>query len=274
MAALFVAGFAGLANEVAWTRAFILVAGPTVHAFAFVLGAIVLGLSFGAFLSSALLPRLGNPKLAFALVQAGVAAASALVISKLAAMPIQYGESVRRLVDQPDALLALQAERSLLLLLPAAALSGALFPIALRLLRSRFSSPEAMGFASALYTVGAILGAGLAGFILLPAIGLDRTLRLAAVASGVASIAVALQCQRGSRIAGVLAGFAALGMLVRAPSFDKELFAGGAYKYSAYDQNLAVEDVLRRGELLSYAEGRSANVSVKRVGTSMASSMD
>jgi len=33
--ALFAAGFAGLVNEVAWTRAFILVAGPTVHAFAF-----------------------------------------------------------------------------------------------------------------------------------------------------------------------------------------------------------------------------------------------
>ena len=110
MAALFTAGFAGLANEVAWTRAFILVAGPTVHAFAFVLGAIVLGLATGALISSNLLPYLGNPRLAFVLVQASVAIASAHVIRTLASMPLAYGEEVRRLIDQPEAIVGLQAE--------------------------------------------------------------------------------------------------------------------------------------------------------------------
>jgi len=274
MLALFAAGFAGLANEVAWTRAFILVAGPTVHAFAFVLGAIVLGLGTGALISSSLLPALGNPRLAFVLVQAGVAIASAHVIRTLASMPLAYGEEVRRLVEQPEAILGLQASRSLLLLFPAAALSGALFPLGLRLLRSRFSMPQAMGFGSALNTLGAILGASLAGFVLLPGIGLDSTLRLAAAASALSAFAVALHCRLPSRIVGGAASILALGLLFTLPAFDKELFAGGVYKYSAYDPDLSVEDVLRRGELVSYAEGRAANVSVKRIGASFSLAVD
>lgn len=274
MTALFTAGFAGLANEVAWTRAFILVAGPTVHAFAFVLGAIVLGLAAGALISSSLLPYLGNARLAFVLVQAGVAIASAHVIRTLASLPLAYGEEVRRLIERPEAIIGLQASRSLALLFPAAALSGALFPLGLRLLRSRFSMPEAMGFGSALNTLGAILGASLAGFALLPGLGLDLTLRISAAASALSALLVALHSPVFSRIAGVAVSALALALLYTAPIFDKELFAGGVYKYSAYDQELGVEDVLRRGELVSYAEGRASNVSVKRIGASFSLAVD
>jgi spermidine synthase len=271
---LFAAGFAGLANEVAWTRAFILVAGPTVHAFAFVLGAIVLGLALGALLASSLLPLFTNPRLAFSLAQAGVAAACGLVIRSFAAMPLQYGAEVRRLVEQPEALVKLQATTALSLLLPAAALSGALFPLGLRLLRERFSPSQAMGFASALNTLGAILGASLSGFILLPGLGLDRTLRLAASASALSAIGMALGRSLAAGLVGALAGLSAIAFVLTSPPFDRELFAGGAYKYSVYDMNLSVEDVLRRGELLSYTEGRVANVSVKRVGSTFSLAVD
>ena len=76
------------------------------------------------------------------------------------------------------------------------------------------------------------------------------------------------------RVAGGLAAGASLAFVLTSPALDKELFAGGAYKYSVYDVNLSVEDVLRRGELVSYAEGRVANVSVKRVGSSFSLAVD
>jgi spermidine synthase len=274
LAALFVAGFAGLVHEVAWTRAFILVAGPTVHAFAFVVGAIVFGLSLGALLSSSLLTRITNPGLAFGLAQSGVAAMSALVIRSLSAMPLEYGERVRVLLDRPEALLKLQAEQSLLLLVPVAALSGALFPLGVRLLRDFFPTAQALGRASGSNTIGAILGAVLAGFVLLPAFGLDGTLRVAAVSSALSAVVIALQVRGAPRLFGVAASASAIGLVLTAPALDKELFAGGAYKYSAYDTGLSVEEVLRRGELVSYAEGRVANVSVKRIGSSFSLAVD
>ena len=274
LAALFVAGFAGLANEVVWTRAFILVAGPTAHAFAFVLGAIVLGLATGALVSSVAIPFLRDQRLAFAVVQAGVAVASAFIIKSFAAMPVLYGEAVRRLVDQPQAIVTLQASRSLFLLFPAAALSGALFPLGLQLLRPHFTAAQAMGYGSASNTLGAILGALGAGYALLPQFGMDWSLRLVAIASAISSMAVALQGRRLPRIIGLTAGVVAVAFVLNTPFFDQELFAGGAYKYSAYDLDLPVEEVLRRGELLSYAEGRTANVSVKRVGDALSLAVD
>jgi spermidine synthase len=273
-AALFVAGFAGLVHEVAWTRAFILVAGPTVHAFAFVVGAIVLGLALGALLSSGVLTRINNPGLAFGLVQSGVAAMGAFVIRSLSEMPLEYGERVRGLLDRPEALLGLQARQSLILLVPVAALSGALFPLGVRLLREGCSNAKALGRASASNTLGAILGAALAGFVFLPAFGLDGTLRLAALSSALAGMLVAFQIRGASRVLGFAAGLAATSLTFTAPALDKELFAGGAYKYSAYDPGLTVEEVLRRGELVSYAEGRVANVSVKRIGSSFSLAVD
>lgn len=274
LAALFAAGFAGLANEVAWTRAFILVAGPTVHAFAFVLGAIVAGLAIGSAIASALLPRDATARLALSATQAGVALACAGVIAGLAGMPIGYGEDVRRLVDRPDALIRLQAERSFLLLVLPAVLSGALFPLGLRILRAGGSMTRAMGLASAANTCGAIAGALLAGFILLPGIGLDRTLRFAATVSALSALAVGLRVAGPRRLLGAGLALAALVAVHRTPSFDQELFAGGAYKYSAYDPGLSLEEVLRRGELMSYAEGRVASVSVKRVGSSFSLAVD
>ena len=274
MLAIFTTGFAGLANEVAWTRAFILIAGPTVHAFAFVLGAIVLGLAAGAFVSSGLLLALPNPRLVFALTQSALALACALVIRSLAQMPLLYGEDVRRLVDAPASLIDLQAWRALSLLFPAAALSGALFPLGLRLLGSRFTSTESMGRGSALNTAGAIGGAILSGFFLLPGIGLDATLRVAALASAFSAVAISIHGRPFSRIAGALTGALVAVIVLQTPAFDKDLFAGGVYKYSVYDTNLSVEDVLRRGELVSYAEGRVANVSVKRVGATFSLAVD
>ena len=274
LAGLLIAGFCGLANEVAWTRAFVLIVGPTVHAFAFVLGAIVLGLATGALASASLLVRLPNPGFLFVGLQAGVSIASALVARSIADLPLRYGEDVRRLLDNPEALLQLQAMRAIALLAPVAALSGALFPVGLRLLSNRHTPAEAVGIASAVNTAGAIAGSLLAGFVALPAIGLDKTLAVIIALSGSAALLVAATRQGMTRIAGVvLAGIAVACAFVTRP-FDKELFAGGVYKYSAYDPFLAVEDVLRRGELVFYEEGRIASVSVKRIGSSHALAVD
>ena len=274
MLALMASGFAGLANEVAWTRAFILIAGPTVHAFAFVLGAVVLGLAAGALVSSGLLLGLPTTRLVFALTQSALALSCAFIIRSLAQMPLLYGEDVRRLVDAPRSLIDLQAWRAVSLLFPAAALSGALFPLGLRLLRARLTAAEAMGWASALNTAGAIAGAILAGFFMLPGLGLDATLRVAALTSAFSAVAISIHTAGVARIAGLMAGAGVTALVMSTPAFDQELFAGGVYKYSAYDPSLSVEDVLRRGELISYAEGRIANVSVKRVGATFSLAVD
>ena len=65
----------------------------------------------------------------------------------------------------------------------------------------------------------------------------------------------------------------AVGFRKREP-WDVELLAGGVYKYAPYAAHGGVETALRSGELLSYAEGRAATVSVKRLGGTLSLAVD
>lgn len=261
-----IAGFVGLASEVAWTRAFVLIAGPTAYAFAFVLGAVVLGLALGALAASVFFVPAKRPALFFGLAQAGVALAALRVLHILAQSPIAYGEAVRKLAESPNDLLWFQAASALGLILPPTFFSGMLFPLGVRVLRHERDRALSVSRISAWNTTGAIAGSLISAFFLLERIGLEGTLKASVVLSALSSALVLASLSGPSRwlAAAVAAGCGTL--FFRTPAFDKDLFAGGAYKYSAYDPSLAVEDVLRRGELVSYHEGRLANVSVKRVG--------
>ena len=59
-----------------------------------------------------------------------------------------------------------------------------------------------------------------------------------------------------------------------AGEWDRELLAGGAYKYAAYVAPERLEYELRAGELVFYREGRAATISVKRLGGRLSLAVD
>ncbi len=273
-----VAGFAGLANEVAWTRALILLIGPTSYAFAFILAAVIAGLALGSALCALVLPRLRSPGLALGATLAGGAALGVWVTHQIGASVVEVGDLVRRNVDQIDRLLRAQLEFVTLLLVPPAALSGASFPLVVRLAGERLTgAARAVGLALFWNTLAAIAGSLTAGFWLLPALGLERTL-LAVVwlQTGAAIVVFGLAPRpAAARLIPAAAALALVGLALhrRAP-WDPELLAGGVYKYAAYAGEASVEDTIRAGELLFYEEGRAATVSVKRLGGTLSLAVD
>jgi spermidine synthase len=271
------AGFAGLANEVLWTRALILLVGPTAYSFAFILTAVVLGLALGGALSSALLPRLTRPIATLAAVLAGGALLGEWVIRQIPAAIVPTGEFVRAHADDVDALLRAELKFVLALLVPPMAFSGALFPVCARLvsLRAR-GAARATGLVLTCNTLGAIAGALAAGFLALPRLGLERGL-LAVVALQATLALVVLLTPRLTR-ARLLGAAAALALcvlvLVRHDPWDHELLAGGVYKYAPYAGVQDVESAVRSGELAFYKEGKGATVSVKRLGATLSLAID
>jgi spermidine synthase len=269
-------GFAGLANEVAWTRALILLIGPTSYAFAFILTAVVAGLALGS--AAASLPRLRQPVLPLA----GALACSGLlglwVAHSIGGSVIGVGEFVKRHADDPGALLSGQLRFVLSLLLLPAALSGAAFPLLARLAAERVAgAARPAGLVLAANTLGAILGSLAAAFALLPSLGLERTLLALALLQLAAALLVAVAAPwpwpaRIAVSAAALLAFA-LGFQKRAP-WDAELLAGGVYKYAPYAGAAGIEETIRAGELLYYAEGRAATVSVKRLGGTLSVAVD
>jgi spermidine synthase len=272
----FLSGLGALAHETAWTRSLVLLVGPTTYAFAFVVASVIAGLAAGSALSGRFADRLRRPAAALALAQVGIVACAFVVVPLIGVLPIPIGEAARALVGQPGGLILREGFFTLLLLFLPSALFGASFPLAVRLLADAGETPgAAVGRVLAWNTAGALLGPLLAGFALLPFLGLQWTLQVAAAFHALAAL-VALAAEpppaRSWLLrAAVLAPALGLALL---PRWDRELLAGGAYRYGHREQPGELLESLRAGELLYYRDGAAATVSVKRLGNSKALAVD
>jgi spermidine synthase len=135
-------------------------------------------------------------------------------------------------------------------------------------------------------TLGAILGALAAGFVLVPRFGLQGTIvgTSRAAIGGAALVAAAALAPgargRGRRLAlagALVSAGGLLAFLVAVPRWDRKLLSSGAYKYAPYiraDDAAVFDASLRAGRLEYYKEGAAATVSVRRLGGRLALAID
>lgn len=181
-------GFAALALEVAWTRGLGLVFGSSVYAFSLMLVAFLTGLAAGGATFSAWLRRRPavDPAalLAVLLASAGVLAyATAFAFQKL---PLIFAQAYFTWRPPTVGWFAIQLLLSLMVMFPATAALGGIFPVVLQLhARSLDRVSGAVGTVYAANTLGTILGAVAAGFFLIPFLGVRNTVvAIAAVEVG------------------------------------------------------------------------------------------
>jgi spermidine synthase len=197
-----------------------------------------------------------------------------LAVSSLGAVAAAYLAAtempliVAAQVIDPDVaftpLLLRQAFTVGVLLLPMTLALGATFPLALAVAAGGAAN---VGIdAARVYaanTVGAIAGALLAGFALVPRLGLETTFRATAIAGVLGAIACFAIARRRPVLVPAAAAVAALAAILLLPPWDHQLLASGAYKYAPYLGADNLETVLRAGNLQYYKEGAAATVSVR-----------
>ncbi len=171
-------GLAGLVYEVGWTRLLTLELGRSMAASSTVLAVFMGGLAAGAAVAGRLAASMSARRAlrVYAALECGVAVlALALPLELHAAAPL-FAWAYRDGNGGATFALIRVAVSILLLLLPTLVL-GATFPFAVRCFASH--RPDASRRVSAIYaanTVGAAIGTALAGFVLLPTLGLTGTL--------------------------------------------------------------------------------------------------
>ncbi len=174
--AISVSGAASFAYEVLWTRLLVHVVGASVYAFATMLATFLAGIALGSAIAAPLARSRRAGFLGFAAAQVGIAVCSALTYWALDRVPElalawDTGEHRRPLAN---------AALAALILLPSTLCIGATFPFALRALaRDEHDAASASARVYAWNTLGAIFGAVLTGFFVLPAFGYEGTVRLA-----------------------------------------------------------------------------------------------
>src|SRR5262249_39133652 len=198
LAAYACSGLAGLIYEVSWTRLLTLYMGHTTAAASTVVAAFMGGLAVGLAGGGRIGARLTRSNCLRAYILLGVIGASLALL-----LPIEL-VAVRPLLaasyQSGASQLAFPAVRLLsclvMMFVPAIAL-GATFPVAVRwYVTDPARSGRAGGALYALNTAGAALGSLVAGFILMPSIGVTWTTRVGVLASVVAIGAVVLVARR------------------------------------------------------------------------------
>ena len=208
VAAAFLGGLLLLALEVVWFRLLLMFVWATSGTFAIMLAIVLLGIGAGGLLASAWLGRHpGESQLASPLA---LAAGAATVLSYRLLGRALPPPDAGRLDDWGTILVASW------LMLPVCAASGALFTFLGHALRAE--APEdarAAGLLTLANTVGAMLGSLLAGFVLLPLVGMEVALFLLACAyGGVAALALRSSSTPRRRLRLVAAGVFAVVLLL------------------------------------------------------------
>ena len=227
-------GFAALAFQIAWVRLFSLVLGSSVYSFSAVLGVYLLGLALGSSVVASFMRR-GVSLTGFARLQLALAAVCAIELNLFAQLPDAMYDLAARSGANWSALFIGEVMLVAGLLIVPCALLGAVFPVATRLLQ-REDGGHAAGFAYAVNTMGTIAGSLAAGFVMIPAWGVQGT-HLAALVLSAAIGLTAVVLARGRRestgtdLAIALGALAVIGVFATiAPRWDPALMNSGAYR--------------------------------------------
>ena len=276
-AALGISGFASLTLQVIWTRLLALIFGPTTYAFSTMVAVFIGGLAAGAALASRMAARSRHPVAGLAIcvaLAAGLAAAAAALVD-LGLL------SIARLVAQPDTtfntIVLRQAVLAVSLLAPMTIAFGAAFPFAVAVAtRSDNNVASDLGVIYAVNTTGAIAGALLAGFVLIPWLGLHASIRVVTIVTAVGALAIAVagKLRGGNRVFALAAALGTLGLGIWLPPWDQLLLSSGAYKYAASLRGPDLETALRAGRLLYYREGVAGTVAVRTLTGTMSLAID
>ncbi len=279
--ALGASGFASLTLQVVWTRLLVLILGPTTYAFSLVVSIFIVGLAGGAAIGARLSMRTRQPAVGLAMclmasVGLSIAAAAAVEWALLA-----MAEIVARPGYGFNDVLLRQVGMVSGLLLPMTLAFGAAFPFAVSLASGSSATQdeavtENLGRIYAVNTIGAVTGALLAGFVLVPRIGLHTTIRGVAVLVAAAAIAilVAVTGRGRGRTAGLAGALVVLAAAAWLPQWDRLLLSSGAYKYAAALKGPSLETALTAGDLLFYGEGATGTVAVRQLAGTVSLAID
>ena len=269
-------GFVTISTQVSWTRTLTMIIGSSTYAFSIVVALFLIGLAIGAWLVAGKdhSQRLRSAILKVEALTALSLLLSLFVLNEIPALLINLG--LRLHISSWTGLLALQILSAALLILVPAVLMGMVMPLVLVWAGSdQVRAIARVGRSYAVNTIGAIAGAFITGFILIPRTNTRFTLLFAAVCclvvAGVAYQPAGRDPALKRSLAVGLTTVLAIMLFVVAPVMNLADLSIGAYdslvrvlaqaREGTQDETAEASNV---HELLMYEEGPTATVSVRR----------
>lgn len=265
----FVTAVSSFIYEIGWIRMLALVLGSATHAFELMLSAFILGLALGAWwigrradAASGSLRTLGRVQIAM----------GALAIATLPVYLASFdwmSQFIAAFAETSQGYLGFTIVRygiCLVVMLPATICAGMTLPLITRALIKGSAGERAIGQVYAINTLGSIIGAALAGLVLMPVIGLKWLVIVGALLDIAVGLALVVENARPTvftprRVFLTTGLVALLGIIIAGAPFDEEKLSSGVYR----------NGLIRLGgswPVLFHKDGRTATVTVRRAPSS------
>lgn len=263
LAVAFGTALASFAYEIGWIRMLALVLGSATHAFEIMLSAFILGIAVGAWVSRRAADESARPIRLLGMVQV------AMGLAALASLPLYLGTfevmsaMVLSLSGEPGGYALFNIGRyglALLVMLPATVLAGMTLPIITAALLRSGGGERVIGRVYGANTIGSVAGAGVAGLIALPYLGLEGLVTAGAALDVVLGLWLLERSGRWTstgrtRVLGTAAAAGAVFLVVGSVvELTPETITSGVFRTG----ELGGEERMRS---LFYQDGRTATVS-------------
>ncbi|GBC85014.1 Polyamine aminopropyltransferase [bacterium HR11] len=190
---IFLEGFIAFAYEIAWTRFFGVVLGSSTYSFAVMLAAFITGIAVGSAVLARIERAIGNPLAFFGWTQVLAGLLVLLPLPLYPYIPWLFKQYASLFSNRLGAFYLYEFGKLLLcylIMLPPTVFIGMALPLLVKGLSRRLASlGQDTGRVYAWNTWGNVLGALVAGTVLLPALGMERLIRWSAVGNGLLGLA-------------------------------------------------------------------------------------
>jgi len=265
-------GATAIIYEVSWTRLLATTIGSSTYAFTLMLGTFLVGIVLGSALFEIWAAR-GRPVTlgTYAATQTAIALAALAFLVFYQRMPELIPGYLKGTDGSFAGLLKLQFTLSALAMLPAALAFGFNFPAVTMLIAGRPGTSvhgAAVGRAYAANTLGAIAGAVIAGFWLVPLVGAFRLVGFAAAANLLLAMLLVWRKQPRSLVSvGLQAALLLFAgwVAVTGAFYNRDIAVFNAVLYwNLYNDNLTLEEMARTNDVVFAEDGLNATISVVR----------
>ena len=259
-------GGAAMALEVLWTRTIGVVIGASTYSFTLILTTFLVGLAVGAAVMTRRVRLIRDPIKVLAYVQLTVgttAIMANLVADRLPRLLHMFARADGVTVGH---LYVANFLISAAVMLPSTLALGAVMPLVVKILaptdEAGRDAGSIVGRAYALNTVGAIGGSFLAGFVLLPVIGVERGVGLASVVSLTLGVWLLVDRPRLRHRAAVTLAVG-VAVILFAPRWDVRAWTAGLFRmYLA--RNVYAAGWQPYGHIVFHRDGMATTVTVER----------
>jgi spermidine synthase len=188
-----ISGAAAMIYEVGWTRTLLMVIGSSNYAFTIMLSTFLIGIFLGSFVCARIVDRARDPLAWFAKLEIGVFFFGFMSMALFNYLPWWNLQLNAILPADPTASICARFVLASLILSPLTFCLGAIFPTIVKASTKELEAVgKSVGTLYSINTLGAIIGAFTAGFILVPWLGVERTLIVASVVNLVLGVGLCL----------------------------------------------------------------------------------